>query len=306
MLYIEIDGGNMKKIALMCGYFGGRPSDNKGNIYRRPDGSEINGIWPLELPAFLVSCEKNSSIDWKIVTNLTPPENPPKNVEFINVELEELFERFQKKVGVPLPFTNLKKMGDVKSTYGIIFDDILSDYDFWGLCDMDIIWGDIRNVITDDLLEEYDIISSREGNMSGHFSLFRNIPGVADICRYVPGFSETWTQTRYRSLDEVQMSNFLKRRIIKPDGKDLKVLMKKIQHDAGETTPGQSDPESQEVWKWIDGKVYRLQQNSGIVEKEPLESMYVHLIHWKFVMNEVNIDHTQHVKEMTITKEKIV
>ena len=52
-------GDKVKSIALMCGYFGGRPSDNKGNVYTRPDGSEINGIWPLELPAFLISCEKN-------------------------------------------------------------------------------------------------------------------------------------------------------------------------------------------------------------------------------------------------------
>ena len=110
-------GDKVKSIALMCGYFGGRPSDNKGNVYTRPDGSEINGIWPLELPAFLISCEKNPTIDWKIVTNLEPPESYPKNVSFINIELEEMFERFKSKVGRDLLFTNLKKMGDVKSTW---------------------------------------------------------------------------------------------------------------------------------------------------------------------------------------------
>ena len=130
----------------MCGYFGGRPSDNKGNNYTRPDGSEINGVWPLELPAFLISCKHNPTIDWKIVTNLEPPKDTPANVQFIKVELEELFDRFRPKVGKELPFTNLKKMGDVKATYGIIFDDIFKGYDYWGLCDMDIVWGDVRAV----------------------------------------------------------------------------------------------------------------------------------------------------------------
>lgn len=296
----------MNKIALMCGYFGGRPSDNKGNIYKRPDGSEINGIWPLELPAFLVSCKKNPTIDWKIVTNLEVPENVPSNVHFIKIELEELFDRFKKKVGKELPFTNLKKMGDVKATYGIIFDDIFEGYDFWGLCDMDIIWGDIRKFITSEMLNEYDIISSREGWMSGHFTLYRNIPGIADICRQVPEFDNTFNQTRYRSLDEVQLTGFLTSKIKKENGNTVKVRMKKLQHDAGETIPGQSDPNSQELWRWSDGKVYRLVKNDGTIESAPMETMYVHLIHWKFVMNEVNIDPTAEVLEMTITKERIV
>ncbi|MDB4337435.1 hypothetical protein OAA09_00295 [bacterium] len=295
----------MNKIALMCGYFGGRPSDNKGNVYRRPDGTEINGIWPLELPAFLVSCSKNPSIDWKIVTNLEIPQNVPENVHFIKIELEEMFERFKRKVGIDLPFTNLKKMGDVKATYGIIFDDIFEGYDFWGLCDMDIIWGDIRSFITEDMLSEYDIISSRENWMSGHFTLYRNIPGVSDICRYTPDFANTFSQTRYRSLDEVQLTNFLNRRIIKKDGTELKVLMKKLQHDAGETIPGQSDPESKEKWEWNNGKVYRLSKNDGTIEKNPLESMYVHLIHWKFVMDTIEFQYNDKINKMLITKEKI-
>ena len=295
----------MKKIALMCGYFGGRPSDNKGNNYVRPDGTEINGIWPLELPAFLISCKHNPTIDWKIVTNLEIPKDVPPNVHFIKVELEELFERFKAKIGQDLPFTNLKKMGDVKATYGIIFDDLFKGYDYWGLCDMDIIWGDIRKYVTEDLLNEYDIISSREGWMSGHFTLYRNIPGVADICRYVPEFHNTFNQTRYRSLDEVQLTGFVSKNLIKPDGTSLKVRMKKMQHDAGETLPGQSDPDSKEVWQWKNGKVFRLSKNDGTVESPPMESMYVHLIHWKFVMTDVYVDYKDNPTVMTITKEKI-
>ena len=305
-MYTNRIGDKVKSIALMCGYFGGRPSDNKGNVYTRPDGSEINGIWPLELPAFLISCEKNPTIDWKIVTNLEPPESYPDNVSFINIELEEMFERFKSKVGRDLLFTNLKKMGDVKSTYGIIFDDIFEGYDYWGLCDMDIIWGDIRKFITEEMLQKYDIISSRQGNMSGHFSLFRNVPGTADICSYVPGFSETWNQTRYRSLDEVQMTNFLNRKIIKPDGKELCVLMKKLQHDAGETTPGQSDPNSQEEWHWKSGKVFKIKNNDGSDVSNPLETMYVHLIHWKFVMNKCDVEYGQKIDKLVITRDKIV
>ena len=64
------------------------------------------------------------SVPTGVKTNLEIPADYPDNVQFIKVELSELFERFESKVGQPLPFTNLKKMGDVKATYGIIFDHL--------------------------------------------------------------------------------------------------------------------------------------------------------------------------------------
>ena len=42
-------------------------------------------------------------------------------------------------------------------------------YDFWGWCDIDIIFGNIRNFITETLLNEYDKIGSL-----GHCVLIRN------------------------------------------------------------------------------------------------------------------------------------
>ena len=81
--------------------------------------------------------------------------------------------------------------------------------------------------------------------------------------------------------------------------------MKKMQHDAGETSPGQSDPNSKESWQWKNGKVFRLSKNDGSLEDPPMETMYVHLIHWKFVMTDVSLKYKDHPSVMTIVKEKI-
>jgi len=49
------------------------------------------------------------------------------------------------------------KLCDFKPAYGLIFSEHFKDYDFWGYCDIDIIFGNIRAYMTDVLLNEYDI-----------------------------------------------------------------------------------------------------------------------------------------------------
>ena len=53
--------------------------------------------------------------------------------------------------------------------YGYIFKQFIEGYDFWGFGDVDLVYGDIRSFLTDDVLQRYDIISGW-----GHFTLYRN------------------------------------------------------------------------------------------------------------------------------------
>ena len=49
------------------------------------------------------------------------------------------------------------------------FSEIIADYDFWGIGDIDIVYGDIRSFINDEILNEYDVISSRHDYITGSF-----------------------------------------------------------------------------------------------------------------------------------------
>jgi hypothetical protein len=79
---------------------------------------------------------------------------------------------------------------------GIVFNDYLNDFDFWGHCDVDIIWGDIRKYTTEKILHKYDIFSTRKGTISGHFSLFRNTLSINQLCRQSSEFAEVMRQVR--------------------------------------------------------------------------------------------------------------
>lgn len=70
------------------------------------------------------------------------------------------------------------KLCDFKPAYGEIFQQEIKEYDFWGHCDCDLVFGNIRKFITDDILDKYD----RIGNC-GHFILYRNNKKVNEYYR---------------------------------------------------------------------------------------------------------------------------
>ena len=50
-----------------------------------------------------------------------------------------------------------------------MFDKFTKGYDFWGYCDLDVIFGNLRDFFTDEKLEKFDKIYD-----AGHLSIYRN------------------------------------------------------------------------------------------------------------------------------------
>ena len=139
----------MKRIVLILPYFGRVPS---------------------YFPLFLTSCRNNPTVDWLIYTD-QPLTDTPANVKVIKVS----FDSFARRIVDGLPFkATLKspyKLCDFKPVYGEVLQDDISGYDFWGHCDCDLIFGDIRTFIGDDILERYTKVLSH-----GHLTLYHNDP----------------------------------------------------------------------------------------------------------------------------------
>lgn len=89
------------------------------------------------------------------------------------------------------------KMCDYRVAYGEMFQDYVKDYDFWGHCDADMIFGDIRHFVTDDILNRYDRLG-----VDGFFSLFRNIPEINAIYRKAGDITKIFTDQRPFGFDE--------------------------------------------------------------------------------------------------------
>ncbi len=122
---------------------------------------------------WLKSIEYNPSIDFILITDQTNIINTPKNLKIINISFVDLVDYIQSKFDFPICVPKAYKLCDFRPAFGYIFEKYINEYDFWGHCDEDLIFGDIRKFITNDILDKYDKILRR-----GHFSLYRNTDKV--------------------------------------------------------------------------------------------------------------------------------
>ena len=123
---------------------------------------------------WLDSCKYNSTVDWLFFTDCDLSSfDVPANVQIIKSSFEEIKAKIQSLFGFKISLNKPYKLCDFKPVYGEAFAEELQKYDFWGFCDIDLIWGDIRKFITDEILEKYDRVLTH-----GHCSIFRNCPIV--------------------------------------------------------------------------------------------------------------------------------
>ncbi len=128
------------------------------------------GKLPTTFRFWLSSCHYNRTIDWMIVTDADVSIYPKsENVQFIPMDFATLRERIQSCFPFPISMERPYKLCDFKPFGGVIWKDYLVGYDFWGYCDCDLVFGDIRFFATESLLAGCDRYLGH-----GHFSLIRN------------------------------------------------------------------------------------------------------------------------------------
>ncbi|MBA4318728.1 MAG: hypothetical protein C0412_10030 [Flavobacterium sp.] len=133
------------------------------------------GSYPWYFSYFIHSCSFNSSVDFYIITdNLDAIPDKPDNVKIIFKTLEEIKTSASDKLGFKVCIDNPFKLCDFKPAYGFLFSEIIKGYNFWAQSDLDVIFGDIRGFLSEEVLASYDFISMRHDYTTGCFALYRN------------------------------------------------------------------------------------------------------------------------------------
>jgi hypothetical protein len=232
------------------------------------------GKWPIWFPAFLHSCKENPTINWIFFTDCGSPTHHSPNVVFYHQTLPEMRELLRKKIGKDAILESAYKVCDYKPTYGVVFDDYLNEFDFWGHCDVDIIWGDIRKYTTEEILDEYDIFSTRKGRISGHFSLFRNTLSINQLFRQSSEFAEVVQQVACRAFDEEGMTRLIAQ--LAQAGSIRVYWPKFLQNYADPKTDSPSTlPQYINKYFWEKGKLF------DCTGQGAAEILYLHFMTWK-------------------------
>ena len=118
---------------------------------------------------FLNSCKYNPNIDWLIFTDDKENYQYPKNVKVRYITFNDLKIIIQKKFDFSVILERPYKLCDLKPMYGYIFEEDIKEYDFWGHCDTDMIFGDIKHFFSKYDLSKYDKLF-----FLGHCTLYKN------------------------------------------------------------------------------------------------------------------------------------
>lgn len=126
------------------------------------------GVLPSYFNAWLQSVEKNNDVDFLCFFDHAF-ESKSKNIIIHQISFSQMIDLCSKKMDRKVDFKNSYKFCDARPFFGIIFNDYIENYDFWGYCDIDLMFGNIRKFITDDILAKNERIFQY-----GHLSIFKN------------------------------------------------------------------------------------------------------------------------------------
>jgi hypothetical protein len=165
------------------------------------------GKFPWYFPYFLKSCACNPDIDFKIFSDTDIPLSvKPNNVELIPYSLKQFNQDAAKVLSFDVNIENAYKLCDFKPAYGYIFSNYIKDYDFWGYCDIDVIFGNIRSFMTEELLSEYDVISARHDYLTGCFALYRNNQKMRELFIQSKDYRKVFTNSQNFFFDETNFA----------------------------------------------------------------------------------------------------
>jgi len=160
------------------------------------------GKWPAWFHYFLYSCKFNPEIDWLFFSDCGPLPLQNKNLELIKMSLQEFNLLATRKLQLPIAINHPYKICDFKPAYGKIFEDYLSNYEFWGYGDVDMIYGNIKAFITNKILNDFDIITFHKTFMPGHLCLLRNKEFVNQLFKKSNQWQFVFTNNKMNSFSE--------------------------------------------------------------------------------------------------------
>jgi hypothetical protein len=150
---------------------------------------------------FLDSCSNKKYFDFIIFTDNKTNYSYPENFTVHYMSFDKLVELVKGKFEFDISLTRPYKLCDLKPMYGYIFSDYIRDYKYWGYCDSDLIFGDLDNILTPIVNQDYDKIF-----FLGHCALIKNSPELITLFKMPLNGKELYKEVLLdfgnRSFDE--------------------------------------------------------------------------------------------------------
>ena len=267
----------MKSIAILFPYFGTLPPQY--------------GMWRA-------SALRNISIDYIFFTDCDI--EGAQNIIVHKMHFTDFRHIFTEAFDFPIVLDRPYKICDYRPAFAYVLEEYIKGYDFWGWGDLDVVYGDLRAFITNDILSRYKMISGW-----GHLTLYHNDKDTNTFfMKPIEGYQDykhVFTQRNSMYFDEYKYKGFGdKWRECRPNDCWLEwpfdnVSRPKEAYHFNSLTRGWK----QVIFEHIDNKLYMIRFHHGNMEKK--ESMYAHFQHRSNMK-----DHVTNYNHFLITPNKII
>lgn len=229
------------------------------------------GPLPPYFDAWLTSAEANPDVDFLMFFD-HPVRKCSENIKIHLTTMQDEVNRIATHLHEDIQIENSYKFCDLRAFFGIGYEEILQDYDFWGYCDIDLMFGNIRHFLTDEKLSKYDRFYQY-----GHLSVFRNTAKINHLYELPGGIYSKeeifrkpakTTPEEYFGINRICMKNniswytkadFADFCIWYPERLDVEHGLKNYQ---------------KQVFVWYNGQAYRVFEKDGNIKQE--EFVYMH------------------------------
>lgn len=254
------------------------------------------GKLPEWFPMWLKSCSNNKEYDFLLITDQDYSSSIAENVEIRKTSWKDLEQKFQNALQMQISLKKPYKLCDFRPAFGLIFIEDLKEYDFWGHCDLDMIWGNLSKFITTEDLLKYDRLG-----LYGAFTLYRNNSYCNELYKK-KGSAFSWKTVFSRPesyiFDEMPGMNCI---CLKNNVK-WKKNIKIADLDTYLSRYGADLITDHEIFTWENGNAIHYFLNNDNVISE--EVAYIHFSGKKPELNAMNLDRVVFKENKIIELEK--
>lgn len=235
-------------------------------------------------PLFLKSCASNPNYDWMLITDNLENYAYPDNFKIVKMSFEEFQRRVASKFDFQINLTAPYKLCDFKPAYGYILEEDIQDYEYWGHCDCDLLFGNLEKILSPLLEQGYQKIFA-----SGHLTLYKNtyennrrfMHELNGKTLYKEVFSVREIQTFDEDLYKENVHAIFLSEEVQVYSEDLcaNPNVFKSQFSLMKYNPKtrcfEEKKEERGAFFWSDGNVFEIRMQAGKLERK--EYLYMHL-----------------------------
>ena len=241
------------------------------------------GTLPPQYHMWRASALYNPSIDFMFFTDTDV--QPADNIIVHKMSFVDFRQLVQKVFDFQIVLDRPYKLCEYKQAYGYILQEYIKNYDFWGFGDLDLVYGDIRAFLTEDVLKKKFLLGW------GHLTLLHNDNDTNSYFmkqeNNYQSYKDAFTTTKITYFDEFRHRGCSdKWRDCRNEDCWLEwpfdnISFPKHSYHFNSMTRGWK----QVIFEHIDNKLYMIRFNHGLLEKK--EYLYAHFQHRGFMKDRV-------------------